>query len=98
MSCLELAIETCSCNLCGAAILCKPCMDKIKASPKGDCPICRQPAACLSINMALKRIVQNLSIECDNQCGVKHTVAEANQHKKVCKNRLIECNTCAIKV
>ena len=94
--CLELAIETCSCNNCGAIILCKPCMLKLQSNVKSECPICRQPATNLGVNMALKRIVSNLTITCSLGCGVKHTVAETPSHKKACPNRETKCNSCQV--
>ena len=43
---------------------------------------------------ALKRIIDNVSIECENGCGLTITLAELTEHEKVCLKKILMCKFC----
>lgn len=86
------AVET----LCCSQVTCKNCADSVRSNAQGSrsCPLCGEDLKTFPVKGALKRIIDNVSIECENGCGVTITLAEVEQHEKVCFKKILMCKFC----
>jgi hypothetical protein len=86
--CLELAIDTFECNVCGQ-LFCLKCQDEIKKSTK-KCPICRSTDS-FQKNLFCQNLILNLKLECKYNCGILIPICQTDEHSYVCNARLFNC-------
>ena len=93
-------------SLCCSQVMCKTCVDKIGDAPSSSltnrnessakicCPLCKEHFKTSPVRGALKRIIDNVSIACENGCGVTLMLGKIAEHEKVCPKKFLICNLC----
>ena len=81
---------------CCAQVICKICVDELNPNslPGVPCPLCRQNFATSPVRGALKRLIDNISIECENGCGSLVKLGNIEDHEKLCAKANVTCKFC----
>lgn len=87
--CLNISENAVESNCCGN-IFCHKCIIQ-----QNKCPLCRHTDFKYSPNITIRKIINDILIECKNdKCNFKTTIKNMKEHYKECKYNIYKCNIC----